>query len=63
MVAKAYDPVYVDDDFYINPFLVSGKSYTYETAAYNALSDLQSLIITGHILLVLSKSQLGQVSD
>lgn len=46
VVAKLYDPMYINDhDFYINPFLVADKSYTYETAAYNALSDLQGSAI------------------
>lgn len=46
VVAKIYDPLYVDDDnLYINPFMVANKSYTHEVASYEALSDLQGLKI------------------
>lgn len=42
VVAKLYDPMYIDDDeFFINPFLVAEKGYTFETATYMDLSDLQ----------------------
>lgn len=42
MVAKLYDPMYMNDDgFYINPFLVADKEYTNETAAYQALSNFE----------------------
>ena len=46
VVAKIYDPLYVDnDDLYINPFVVADKHYTHEDAAYKALSDLQGSVI------------------
>lgn len=46
VVAKLYDPMYIDDDqFYINPFVAADKGYTYEAAAYTALADLQGSAI------------------
>lgn len=46
VVAKLYDPMYIDDDgFYINPFVVADKAYTWETAAYAALPDLHGSAI------------------
>lgn len=46
VVAKLYDPMYIDDDeFYINPFVAADKGYTYETAVYTALEDLQGSAI------------------
>lgn len=34
VVAKLYDPMCIDGEFYINPFLAADKDYTYEAAAY-----------------------------
>ena len=46
VVAKLYDPMYIDDDgFYIDPFVIADKAYTWETATYAALSDLQGSAI------------------
>ncbi|GIK01886.1 hypothetical protein Aspvir_005927 [Aspergillus viridinutans] len=42
LVAKAYDPLYYnDDDGYINPFLCMDRSYTHEANAYIALNEFQ----------------------
>ena len=46
VVAKIYDPLYIDnDELYVNPFVAADKDYTHEVAAYKAFSDLQGLMI------------------
>lgn len=47
VVAKLYDPMYIDDDdeFYVNPHLVADKDYIHETAAYMALPEFQGSVI------------------
>ena len=45
VVAKIYDPLYFDDDGYLNPFLCVDMNYTHEVATYTALSDLQGSVI------------------
>ena len=46
VVAKIYDPLYVDnEDLSINPFVVADKHYTHEVATYEALSDCQGYMI------------------
>jgi len=44
-VAKLYGPMYIDNHFYINPFLAADKGDTYEKAAYAALSDFEGFAI------------------
>jgi serine/threonine protein kinase len=42
LVAKAYDPLYFnDDEGYLNPFLCMDKYYTHEANAYMVLIELQ----------------------
>lgn len=64
VVAKLYDPMYIDDDqFYINPFVAADKGYTYEAAAYMALADFQSSAISryyGSYSLEISSGQTGR---
>lgn len=46
LVAKAYDPLYFnDDDGYLNPFLCVDRHDTHEARAYEVLSDLQNHMI------------------
>lgn len=46
LVAKIYDPLYYDlDQDDSNPFICIDRDYRCETAAYNALSELQGRII------------------
>jgi hypothetical protein len=41
LVAKAYDPLYFNDEGYLNPFLCMDKYYTHEANAYMVLIELQ----------------------
>ncbi|KAL4895191.1 hypothetical protein BDV59DRAFT_192116 [Aspergillus ambiguus] len=41
LVAKIYDPLYLDDDGYINRFRAVNEHYTHESNAYSALRDFQ----------------------
>ncbi|GES63749.1 hypothetical protein ATEIFO6365_0007043600 [Aspergillus terreus] len=41
LVAKVYDPLYCDDDPYINPFRCVDNHYTHEVHTYHLLSDFQ----------------------
>lgn len=41
IVAKIYDPLYAEDDGYVNPFRFADKHYTHEAGAYAALSKFQ----------------------
>ena len=46
VVAKLYDPLYMDDDdLYINPFRASDQDYIHEATIYEALPDLQGSAI------------------
>jgi hypothetical protein len=41
LVAKVYDPLYCDDDPYMNPFRCVDNHYTHEVHTYHQLSDFQ----------------------
>jgi len=46
LVAKVYDPLYLnDDDGYLNPFLCVDHDYTHEANTYTALGELQGKYI------------------
>ncbi|CAN6618909.1 hypothetical protein TRVA0_007S02454 [Trichomonascus vanleenenianus] len=45
LVAKVYDPLYVDDDGYIDPFHMVDEHYTHEVRGYRELADFQGGLI------------------